>query len=267
MTMTSETRGRRGESGFALILAILALMLLTFLGLTLAATTSTELQIATNFRWSQQAFYNAEAGIELGKRYLLKYKNFNNTVLPAARGTTYDAMTGCTGSSCASTWANTTGHTGAQGEALRTYENADCDTFAHQGYGVVLDDPTQPSAYQNMSAALGQNLNGTFTLWVRRDADSEPGTGLYRDSQSGSKLVLVAEGTAPNTLLDASNMSRRAVRILEVKLQLVDADLCAQENRLSQAGSSPEGSGYNPCARPEWQGVPNATGEPDKNQS
>ena len=48
----------------------MALMLLTFLGLTLATTTSTELQIATNYRWSQQALYNAEAGIEAGKQIL-----------------------------------------------------------------------------------------------------------------------------------------------------------------------------------------------------
>ena len=58
------------EEGFALILAILALMLLTFLGLTLATTTSTELRIATNYRWNTQAVYNAEAGIEAGKRIL-----------------------------------------------------------------------------------------------------------------------------------------------------------------------------------------------------
>ena len=58
---------RRGERGFALILAILSLMLLTFLGLTLATTTSTELQIATNYRWSQQALYNAEAGLEAAR--------------------------------------------------------------------------------------------------------------------------------------------------------------------------------------------------------
>src|SRR5512139_1916849 len=77
--------GRRaGESGFALLLAILSLMLLTFLGLTLAATTSTELQIATNYRWSLQAFYNAEAGIEAGKRVL---QNVNwRAAMPAARG-------------------------------------------------------------------------------------------------------------------------------------------------------------------------------------
>ena len=59
--------GRRGERGFALVLAILSLMLLTFLGLTMATTTSTELQIATNYRWSQQALYNAEAGLEAAR--------------------------------------------------------------------------------------------------------------------------------------------------------------------------------------------------------
>ena len=63
---------RPGERGFALVLAILSLMLLTFLGLTLATTTSTELQIATNYRWSQQALYNAEAGIEAARIILAK---------------------------------------------------------------------------------------------------------------------------------------------------------------------------------------------------
>ena len=62
--MSDKNRDRRHEGGFALILAILALMLLTFLGLTLATTTSTELRIATNYRWNTQALYNAEAGIE-----------------------------------------------------------------------------------------------------------------------------------------------------------------------------------------------------------
>ena len=60
--MSERNQKPRSERGFALVLAILALMLLTFLGLTLAATTSTELKIASNYRWSQQARYNAEAG-------------------------------------------------------------------------------------------------------------------------------------------------------------------------------------------------------------
>ena len=82
--MTEKSRDRRQESGFALILAILALMLLTFLGLTLATTTSTELRIATNYRWNTQALYNAEAGIEAGKR-VLQTLNWD-AALPACRG-------------------------------------------------------------------------------------------------------------------------------------------------------------------------------------
>jgi Tfp pilus assembly protein PilX len=41
-------RPKASERGFALILAILALALLTVLGLSLAATTSMEVQIAAN---------------------------------------------------------------------------------------------------------------------------------------------------------------------------------------------------------------------------
>src|SRR5216683_6005882 len=85
--MRDVTNGRpaTGESGFALILAILALMLLTTLGLALAAITSTELQIATNYRWSQQALYNAEAGVEVGKIILRSVQPDWAAVLPPAR--------------------------------------------------------------------------------------------------------------------------------------------------------------------------------------
>ena len=83
-------RGRSRQAGFALILAILSLMLLTFLGLTLAATTSTELQIATNYRWSQQALYNAEAGLEAAKLLLAQIArvdgDFRNILPTRARG-------------------------------------------------------------------------------------------------------------------------------------------------------------------------------------
>ena len=81
--MSDKNRDRRHEGGFALILAILALMLLTFLGLTLATSTSTELRIATNYRWNTQALYNAEAGIEAGKRALQNLSWLQ--ILPAKR--------------------------------------------------------------------------------------------------------------------------------------------------------------------------------------
>jgi hypothetical protein len=83
-----KSRRHAAERGFALVLAILSLMLLTFLGLTLATTTSTELQIATNYRWSQQALYNAEAGLEAARIVLSDVADAASgwtTQLPAVR--------------------------------------------------------------------------------------------------------------------------------------------------------------------------------------
>jgi Tfp pilus assembly protein PilX len=82
--LATRRTNRRGEEGFALILAILALMLLTSLGLSLSTTTSTELQIATNQRWAKQARYNAEAGVEFAKEILSATPNWND-ILPPAR--------------------------------------------------------------------------------------------------------------------------------------------------------------------------------------
>src|SRR6185503_6442223 len=82
----------RSERGVALVLAILALLLLTFLGLTLTATTSTEVQIANNFRWSQQALYNAEAGMEAARRLITTATPA--VILPGFRPSSWDPQTG-----------------------------------------------------------------------------------------------------------------------------------------------------------------------------
>ena len=102
--MQDARHGRRtGERGFALILAILSLMLLTFLGLTLATTTSTELQIATNYRWSQQALYNAEAGLEAARIVLSNEADIATgwtTLLPTVRGRHLAAGSGAGARGC-----------------------------------------------------------------------------------------------------------------------------------------------------------------------
>src|SRR5688572_15110507 len=126
--------GRRTESGFALILAILALMLLTFLGLTLATTTSTELQIATNYRWSQQARYNAEAGIEAAKSAL---RTINwAAVLPAPRPATWPGNAAPAGPGGGA--AAPSARPDEWGNATRNFENWECDQRGNGlGYGVV----------------------------------------------------------------------------------------------------------------------------------
>ena len=53
----------RGESGSAYILVLLALVVLTIMGLSLAFMTQTELQIGSNDRVISRVFYAAESGI------------------------------------------------------------------------------------------------------------------------------------------------------------------------------------------------------------
>ena len=262
------------EAGFALILAILALMLMTFLGLTLATSTSTELQIATNYRWSQQAYYNAEAGIEYGKSLL---RNMNwSLILPTARmgppernenGTFCQTTGPSAGFKC---WWLTTGpnnvplvghpetppaeappyaHENPPGVASRNFENSACDTFGGgMGYGVVLDDGS--GAYQNITSIPGvPSLNGSFTLWIRRDQIPNA-DGSLSDAPEGSDLdlVLTSEGTAPyvgdNTNL-AFTQTNRAVRTLQATLRRTLGTPCG--TRGGQVGGGPEGSNFSPC--------------------
>jgi len=233
--------GRRGERGFALVLAILSLMLLTFLGLTMATTTSTELQIATNYRWSQQALYNAEAGLEAARVVLSNVANPSSqwvATLPTARPGPW-----VPGS------APAPGGT-AQG---RDYERSDCDDRGGIGYGLVLADPGR--RYENISNFEGQSINGAFTVWIRRPLVVST-LGEYSDEPRNDRLVIVAEGVAPYTAegvagrVDALLRSRQAVRLLETRFTLgltTAGDPCGLGAGRGQEGGSAMGENFNPC--------------------
>jgi Tfp pilus assembly protein PilX len=272
MTQAKKAVTARGESGFALVLAILSLMLLTFLGLTMATTTSTELQIATNYRWSQQALYNAEAGIELGKRYLRQIEW--QTVLPPARTGGFASYGGYAGGNCAQGQG---GHcpTPFLTRAQRSFENYACDQSAtvaaaagFQGYGTVLDDVNFAVPFENVSTFLGQSLKGSFTIWVRRPYVISPPPAdppFLEDDSRNDRLVLTAEGIAPyiGNLSDTSTSQagisaafgrrNRAMRIMEVTLQRIAPGDC--ENRTSQTGSGPLGAGFDQCDPIRQQGI------------
>ena len=254
------------EAGFALILAILALMLMTFLGLTLATSTSTELQIATNYRWSQQAYYNAEAGIEYGKSLL---RNMNWTLLlPDPR---MGGAENCTpdpsraGFKCWFLDSNTAPYypetppvepppyarPDAHGNPSRNFENAQCDTFGGgMGYGVVLDDGGGFGPYQNVTNIPGvPPLNGSFTLWIRRDQVPNADAS-FTDAPAGNDLdlVLTSEGTAPytgETSALAFTQQNRAVKTLQATLSRTLGTPCG--TRGGQVGGGPEGSNFSPC--------------------
>jgi hypothetical protein len=237
--MTTTSDGRRPEAGFALILAMLCLLVLTFLGMTLATTTSTELQIATNYRWSQQAFYNAEAGVELGKRFLRQFE---------VREMTYDARgyidMGVLPDQAPNGW--TLSRPGASGEPSRNWELAACDVGgpgeygSSVGFGNVFDHPSFASPFQNSSNLFGKQLNGTFTLWIRRAIAPALTTSPADFEDSPTRLLLTAEGTAP--YLGAQELPNRAVRYLTVEVERTEPNECG--DYAGQAGSGATGSGY-----------------------
>ena len=81
---------KRSEKGVALPLALMAMLIMSVLGVTLYSAGMTEVAIGTNWRAYSVAFYAAEAGIESGVvalRNLLRTPNPCNNSLQAISGT------------------------------------------------------------------------------------------------------------------------------------------------------------------------------------
>ncbi|HET6900183.1 MAG TPA: pilus assembly PilX N-terminal domain-containing protein [Vicinamibacteria bacterium] len=201
-------RETRSEAGFALVVALLALMMLTFLGLTLAMTTSTELQIATNYRWGQQALYNAEAGLEVAKAVMINVGD-GQLLLPEPRAGVWDPNT-------VPSPVPASAKPVARFAAVRNFEGFDCDRWGNgTGYGQVLTDPNNAlNPYQNVRTAFGQRLNGGFTVWIRRELILTGNT--FSDNPVGESITVTSEGSAPYPGdLGSFQRANRAIRRLE----------------------------------------------------
>jgi hypothetical protein len=248
------------QEGFALILALLALVLLTSLGLTLAANTSTEVQIAINHRWSEQARYNSEAGLAFGKR-LLANLNWNAIVPPARDSAPWDPPSGSVSNQTVATGAPLS-RADAYGNASRNFEGYSCDAKGvGQGYGVILDDGTAGGPYQNISNVGGFPLNGAFTLWVRRPQryeSEDPDDPLklqdydWDDSPTTAPaIILVSEGIAPfsgaalTTTYAQANRASYISETLVVKGTSTPQDECSF--RRGQAGANAQGTNSASC--------------------
>ena len=216
-----------------------SLMLLTFLGLTLATTTSTELQIATNYRWSQQALYNAEAGLEAARIVLSNVADIATqwtAQLPAARR---------------GPWAPGRRRLRSSRSRAGTSTASDCDTRGGMGYGRVAGR-REPSATRTSDASTGQTLNGAFTIWIRRPLRGEqrrgvlrrhpattPSSSWPRESRptpgAGDAFTRAAPGGAGarDPLHAGARHGGRALRLGTMQ---------------GQEGGSPMGENFNPCA-------------------
>lgn len=81
-------RSRRRDRGSAYILALLVILVLTFLGLTLSLVTTTEMQLGSNDRVLQRAFYAGDTGINYATARLLVTKETSAILLPVTERVT-----------------------------------------------------------------------------------------------------------------------------------------------------------------------------------
>ena len=89
------------ERGLALMTVLLMLLLLSILGSTMLASSTTDLQIAGNYRNNLEAFYTADAALSFGQTFDAIYTTLNgiSTLWPApGAGQVLDANTFAGGS-------------------------------------------------------------------------------------------------------------------------------------------------------------------------
>jgi hypothetical protein len=203
-----HVRRRDSESGMALVLALVSLLLLTFLGLTLAASTSTELQIAANYRWSQMALYNALAGLDAARSAMAEVDNWADLV-PRRTGVSWDPTT-MTGDATKADLGLAIESTGT-----RSHEEYYCDTYGNgMGYGVILAPAGATDSFENATSYLTQPIPGAFTVWVRRPVRLN-GLGQLEDVEDADALVVTSEGVAPAQAVTSTQALHRAVRFVE----------------------------------------------------
>lgn len=80
----------RGDRGAALVIALMAIVLMSALGLALVLTTTTEVVIGANYRTAQEARYAADAGVERALVDLMTLPDWNPVLRGAQRSSFTD---------------------------------------------------------------------------------------------------------------------------------------------------------------------------------
>lgn len=88
--MTRFRTRLNGEEGTALIIALMAVLLLTALGATVIMVTSTETSISNNYRNSQEALYAADGAVERVVQDLLMVPRWNDILTGASQSSFVD---------------------------------------------------------------------------------------------------------------------------------------------------------------------------------
>lgn len=254
-------RRARGQQGSAFVISILVLFVLSVLGMALMLTTTTEKDIAINYRWGEQAFFNADAALEYGKNVLgqtlLRDGDFRFILPPARPDVTVPDN--------AQPWGQ------ALPENICDPKDPGCRQYQYYvdhcppvGVGVgpcvrvyigkVLPRPDGTLAqfdFRAPGAAVAGDLDGdgtadlegTFTLWVRRPiigtqdygvSDARNPNGLH------DRVILTAEGTAPGAMGAGAGKSvslRRLEMMVRTPTAGIEGDIYGRVTGGSDAGT------------------------------
>jgi PilX N-terminal len=221
MKRTIHFPPRPSQQGSAFVISILILFVLSVLGMALMLTTTTEKDIAINYRWGEQAFFNADAALEYGKNvlgdHLLVDGDFVNVLPPARTDATVPDASAPWGeghpdrlASCDPTSPDCRDYQyfvdhcppGAPGPCVRVYigrvlRRRD-DTKVQ--YDFRLPGGDVPG---DVDADGEADLEGTVTLWVRRPIVGTRDYGAIDGANPiglHDRVILTAEGTAPGAM-------------------------------------------------------------------
>src|SRR5829696_1084021 len=90
LSAVDAASSRTNERGAALVVALMATMLLSALGLGLIMTTTTETKITGNYTYAQEAMYAADGVIERTVQDVLTIPDWNDMLSGAARSAFVD---------------------------------------------------------------------------------------------------------------------------------------------------------------------------------
>jgi hypothetical protein len=93
-TRVSCVGSLRSETGSALVIALMATLLLSALGLSLILTTSSETILSSNYRGGQEALYAADAGLERAMLEIPTVSDVTSLLAGTARSTFTDGSPG-----------------------------------------------------------------------------------------------------------------------------------------------------------------------------
>ena len=160
------------ERGVAIIIVMGMLLLLTILGTTMLASSTSDLRIAGNYRTNQESFYTAEAALKFGE----SFSDIYSVLYP--------------GASTGPTWPASTG-----GVELNSTTFEETGTSSHKtGYNLITIPGSSKQAFVKVAlVGSGKMPAGTGT---QEDAGLSPGNTL---KVNNFVVTVITKGDTPTS--------------------------------------------------------------------